>query len=114
MCDDYIDPSWFWNCKYKNEDERKEEMLDVKETMEKAVIDTPVSSPSFIEGQKIDAGAAFQRLTITRRMLSDFKAAINATNTVDIAGEHKQLYSEVEATLKLIVLLEQQLIAQGE
>ena len=89
-------------------------MVNVKEMMGTGVIDAPISRPSFIEGQKIDAEAAFQRLTITRRMMSDFKTAINATNTVDIAGEHKQLYSEVEATLKLIALHEQQLIAQGE
>ena len=69
---------------------------------------------SFIEGQKTDTKAACERLMITRKMLKDYKAAINATNTVDIAGEHKHLYEELEATMKLICLQEQQLIMQGE
>ena len=70
--------------------------------------------PSFIEGQGVDADAAYQRLAITRKTLAEYKAAINATNTVDVVGELKSLYSDLEATMNLIILQEQMLINQGK
>ena len=80
--------------------------IDVKENM------NGIAAPSFIEGQGVDADAAYQRLAITRKMLAEYKAAINATNTVDVVGEHKDLYADVETSLKLIALKEERLIHQ--
>ena len=80
--------------------------IDVKENM------NGIAAPSFIEGQGVDADAAYQRLAITRKMLKEYKAAINATNTVDVVGEHKDLYADVETSLKLIALKEERLIHQ--
>ena len=82
--------------------------IDVKENMKE------IATPSFIEGQGVDADSAYQRLAITRKMLAEYKAAINATNTVDVVGEHKELYADVEASMKLIVLKEELLINQGK
>ena len=82
--------------------------IDVKENMNGIV------KASFIEGQGVDADAAYQRLAITRQTLKEYKAAINATNTVDVAGEHLELYAEVENLMKLIDLKEQALILQGK
>ena len=82
--------------------------IDVKENLNR------IEMPSFIEGQGVDADAAYQRLAITRKMLAEYKAAINATNTVDVVGELKSLYSELEATMNLIILQEQMLINQGK
>ena len=69
---------------------------------------------AFITEQKVDADAAYQRLSITRDTLKQYKAAINATNTAGISDELKSLYAEVESTMKLIELSEQKLILQGE
>ena len=80
--------------------------IDVKENLNR------IEVPSFIEGQGVDADAAYQRLAITRKMLAEYKAAINATNTVDVVGEHKDLYADVETSLKLIALKEERLIHQ--
>lgn len=82
--------------------------IDVNENMKE------VAAPSFIEGQGVDADAAYQRLAITRKTLAEYKAAINATNTVDVVGELKELYLELESTMNLIALQEQMLINQGK
>lgn len=82
--------------------------IDVKENMNGIV------TASFIEAQKIDSDAAYQRLAITRKTLAEYKAAINATNTVDVAGKLKSLYESVETTMLMIALEEQMLIHQGE
>lgn len=81
--------------------------IDVKENM------NGNAAPSFIEGQGVDADAAYQRLAITRKTLAEYKAAINATNTVDVASELKLLYGDIESTMKLIILQEMMLITQG-
>ena len=73
-----------------------------------------IEKPAFIEGQGVDADAAYQRLAITRKTLKEYKAAINATNTVDVVGELKSLYSDLETTMNLIILQEQLLINQGK
>ena len=82
--------------------------IEVRENMK------GIEAPSFIEGQGVDADAAYQRLAITRKMLKEYKAAINATNTVDVAGELKSLYLKLESTMNLIALEEQMLINQGK
>ena len=82
--------------------------IDVKENM------NGIAVTSFIEGQGVDADAAYQRLAVTRKTLAEYKAAINATNTVDVVGELKSLYADIEATMNLIILQEQMLINQGK
>lgn len=84
--------------------------IDVKENLNLKEIE----KPSFIERQGVDANAAYERLAITRRTLKEYRAAINATNTVDVAGEHLKLYAEVEKLMVLIALEEQMLINQGK
>ena len=84
------------------------EGINVKGTMEQAAM------PVFIEGQKADASAAFERLKIIRKAHKDIKRAINDTNTVDIIGEHKNLYGTLDDVLNAIALHEQVLISQGE
>lgn len=69
---------------------------------------------AFVEKQGVDANAAYQRLAITRKMLAEYKAAINATNTVDVVGELYNLYADIERTMNLIALQEQMLINQGK
>lgn len=64
--------------------------------------------------QKADARAAFERLCIIRNAQKEIERAVNDTNTVDIAGEHKALYSQLESTLKMLGLQEEMLIHQGE
>lgn len=83
--------------------------IDVKENMNV----NGIAKASFIEGQGVDADAAYQRLAITRKTLAEYKAAINATNTVDVVGEHLNLYAELANIMKLIDLQEQMLINQG-
>ena len=73
-----------------------------------------IEKPAFIEGQGVDADAAYQRLAITRNTLAEYKAAINATNTVDVVGELYNLYADIERTMNLIALQEQMLINQGK
>ena len=68
----------------------------------------------FIKNQKADADAAYKRLAIIRKHLKEMEAEINATNIVDICGEHLHLYEELRSTMKLICLQEQQLILMGE
>ena len=68
----------------------------------------------FIENQKADASAAYKRLAILRKHLDELYKEINETNTVDICGEHLHLYEELQGTMKLICLQEQQLILMGE
>lgn len=82
--------------------------IDVRENLNGNAV------PSFIEGQGVDADAAYQRLAITRKTLAEYKAAINATNTVDVASELKLLYGDIESTMKLIILQEMMLINQGK
>ena len=69
---------------------------------------------AFVEKQGVDADAAYQRLAITRNTLAEYKAAINATNTVDVVGELYNLYADIERTMNLIALQEQMLINQGK
>ena len=68
----------------------------------------------FIETQKADANAAYKRLAILRKHLDELYKEINETNTVDICGEHLRLYEELQGTMKLICIQEQQLIMMGE
>ena len=67
-----------------------------------------------IEKQKVDANAAYKRLAILRKHLDELHHEINETNVVDICGEHLRLYGELQSTMKLICLEEQQLIMMGE
>ena len=83
-------------------------MVDVKSAFEAA----PISS--FIGRQGVDGGAAFKRHEITKATLEKYRAEINATNTVDVVGELKSLYDQLESTMKLIILHEEQLIAQSK
>lgn len=69
---------------------------------------------ALIKKQGVDADAAYQRLAITRKTLAEYKAAINATNTVDVVGELYNLYADIERTMNLIALQEQMLINQGK
>ena len=69
---------------------------------------------ALIKKQGVDADAAYQRLAITRNTLAEYKAAINATNTVDVVGELYNLYADIERTMNLIALQEQMLINQGK
>lgn len=82
--------------------------IDVKENMK------GIAMTSFIEGQGVDTDAAYQRLAITRKTLAEYRAAINATNTVDVVGELKSLYTDIEYTMNLICIQEQMLINQGK
>lgn len=81
--------------------------INVRESMTPEVF-------AFVEKQGIDADAAYQRLAITRNTLAEYKAAINATNTVDVVGELYNLYADIERTMNLIMLQEQMLINQGK
>ena len=67
----------------------------------------------FIKRQGADADAAYERLSIIRRHLKEMEAEINATNTVDVAGEHANHYDGVFENMKLIELDELQLIHQA-
>lgn len=69
---------------------------------------------NFIGTQLADASAAFERLSILRKMRKELEYAVNNTNTVDIAGEHLSLYNQLEGVIKLICLQEEMLIHQGE
>lgn len=69
---------------------------------------------NFIGVQLADASAAFERLSILRNAKKEIEYAVNNTNTVDIAGEHLNLYNQLEDTIKLICLQEEMLIHQGE
>ena len=82
--------------------------LNVKEAM-----NTTVGS-EFFTAKKVDADAAYQRLAITRKALKMYQRDINDTNTSDIVGELKDLYINLEKTMKLIIIAEQQLIFDGE
>ena len=82
--------------------------VNVKEAM-----NTVVGSGFFTE-QKTDADSAYQRLAITRKALKMYQREINDTNTSDVVGELKDLYIELEKTMKLIMIAEQQLIFDGE
>lgn len=82
--------------------------VNVKESM-----NATTGSTFFIE-QKADADAAYQRLAITRKALKMYQRDINDTNTSDITGELKGLYTDLERTMKLIIIAEQQLIFDGE
>lgn len=82
--------------------------IEVKENL------NGIATSSFIEGQSVDADAAYKRLSVTRKTLAEYKAAINATNTVDVVGELKILYGDIENIMKRIILQEQILINQGE
>lgn len=67
----------------------------------------------FIKKQGADAGAAYERLAIIRKHQKEMEAEINATNTVDIAGEHRALYDQLESTMRMIGLQEEMLINQA-
>lgn len=76
--------------------------------------DNSTKTSSFFDNQKADADAAYQRLALTRKTLKMYQREINDTNTVDIVGELKDLYIDLEKTMKMIILIEQQLILEGE
>ena len=82
--------------------------VNVKEAM------NTVAGSGFFTEQKTDADSAYQRLAITRKALKMYQREINDTNTSDIVGELKDLYIELEKTMKLIMIAEQQLIFDGE
>lgn len=93
--------------------------MKIKKGKEKMSIDVKgnlngIAKASFIEGQGVDTDAAYQRLAITRKTLAEYRAAINATNTVDVVGELKSLYTDIEYTMNLICIQEQMLINQGK
>ena len=83
--------------------------VDVKETVE-----TSASKPLFIEGQGVDADAAFKRLSIIRRHLKELKAEINATNTVDIVGLHLHHYDNLFVDMTILEQDEEMLVLQGK
>ena len=83
-----------------------ENKIDVRETVE-----TGIRNQSFVKAQGVDGEAAFQRMTITKEMLEQYQAAINATNTSDIVGVHKELYDKAERAMKSIIDEEMVLIA---
>lgn len=80
--------------------------IDVKGSMK--------ATTSFIEGQGVDADAAYQRLKITRRFLKEYREAVNSTNTSDVVGNLARLYDNLETTAKVIIKEEQLLISLGE
>lgn len=86
-----------------------ENKFDVKE-----MVETGCGKPSFIKLQGVNTEAAFQRMTITKEMLEQYQAAINATNTADIIGTHKALYDKLESVMKSIIDEEMILIAMGK
>ena len=67
--------------------------IDVKENMKETerTERSVYIGEHFVKVQSVDTDAAYQRLAITRKMLKEYKAAINATNTVDVVGEHKEI-----------------------
>lgn len=67
----------------------------------------------FIKRQGADADAAYERLSIIRRHLKEMEAEINATNTVDIVGEHAKHYEDAFANWKHAMLDEENLIHQA-
>ena len=89
---------------------------DLKEALEEETCEKVMpeyTKPSFIKAQKVDARAAFERRSITQKMLEDYRVAINSTNTVDVAGDLKELYNEFEEITKMIITAESTLILQG-
>ena len=82
--------------------------VNIKESM------SNVEGSTFFTTQKVDSDAAYQRLAITRKALKTYQRDINDTNTSDIVGELKNLYVQLENTMKLIILAEQQLVYEGE
>ena len=82
----------------KESEERK--MIDVRENLKTS----ESVKPSFVRIQKVDADAAYQRLKITRQFLKEYREAVNSTNTVDVVGEHKQTYEQIERNLNLICI----------
>lgn len=67
----------------------------------------------FIKRQGADADAAYKRLSIIRRHLKEMEAEINATNTVDVVGEHEKHYQDAAISLQLAILAEENLIHQA-
>lgn len=92
----------------------KDDLKEVLEERKEVVANTTYGRPSFIKPQKIDARAAFERKQITQKMLQEYQLAINSTNTVDVAGDLKELYDEFEKIAKMIMTAETTLIIQGE
>lgn len=82
--------------------------VDVKEAVE-----TGTKASSFVTAQGVDGSAAFQRMSITKRMLEEYQAAINATNTADIIGSHRKLYDDFETVARAIIREEQLLVSMG-
>lgn len=89
-------------------------MNDVNVRENIGVVNATTPGSTFFSSQKADADAAYQRLSITRKALKMYQREINDTNTVDVVGELRSLYIELETTMKLIILAEQQLIHEGE
>ena len=59
----------------------------------------------FIKKQGADADAAYERIAIIRRHMKEMQAEINATNTVDVAGEHAKHYEEMFAKMQAAALI---------
>ena len=89
-------------------------MNDVNVRENIGVVNANIPGSTFFSPQKVDADAAYQRLSITRKALKMYQREINNTNTVDVVGELRSLYIDLETTMKLIMLAEQQLIHEGE
>ena len=72
------------------------------------------AQPTFIEGHRPDADAAYQRLKLTRKMTKEYRTAINDTNTADVPDHLKELYADAFILLLEIISEEQRLIREGE
>lgn len=107
------DPCTDENCRGENE-ERKRKMVENTVDVKGTVNVKAVHRPAMLEVKKADARSAFERLTFARETLKEYKIAINKTNTNDIAGELLRVYADLEMNLNLIIILEQQLILDGE
>lgn len=110
MCNVY-DPAWEFD---HRREERKESKMEGMERKTGTVdVQKTVTGDSFIKIQGVDSEAAFQRMTITKKMLGEYQEAINSTNTVDVIGNLQKLYDDLEVIAKAIIREEQLLISIG-
>ena len=89
-------------------------MINSVDVRSNITVDDSQRVSTFFSTQKVDADAAYQRLALTRKTLKMYQREINDTNTVDIVGNLKDLYIDLEKTMKLIILEEQKLVFDGE
>lgn len=85
--------------------------VDVRKAI---TVDESQRVSSFFSPQKIDADAAYQRLSLARKTLKMFQREVNDTNITDITGDLRDLYIDFEKTMQLIILEEQKLVFAGE